>query len=292
MSLFKGTGVALVTPFDTNQQVDYPSLESLVNHIISGGANFLVAMGTTSEAATLNSSEKAKVLECIIKTNAKRVPIVLGMGGNNTMALVEEIKSFNFDGVDAILSVAPYYNKPTQEGLKAHFSAVAEACPLPVILYNVPGRTASNISPSVVLDLAKKYRNVVAVKEASGNMAQIMEIVQHKPKDFLVLSGDDAITLPLVSVGVDGVISVVANVVPQLMSQMLNLANQQKYFEAQKIHYQMLDLTNALFAEGNPAGAKAALQKIGVIESDSLRLPLVPVSNALRSKINELISSL
>lgn len=286
--IFKGTGVALVTPFMSTGNIDVNSLKKLVNHVIENGVDFLVAMGTTSEAATLSKTEKEEVLSIIIAENRNRVPLVLGLGGNNTQAVLDEINSRNFDKIDGILSVAPYYNKPSQEGLFQHFSAIAKASPVPVILYNVPGRTASNISAPIVLKLAKTFSNIVAIKEASANFDQIMEIVKNKPEHFKVLSGDDTLTLPLISIGVEGVISVLANVFPSQMSNLVNQAIEGNYEKAKSIHYQILDLTYALFAEGNPAGIKSALKSSKIIEHENLRLPLVPVSENLEKKIKKL----
>jgi 4-hydroxy-tetrahydrodipicolinate synthase len=281
----QGTGVALVTPFTESGEVDYKSLRNLVDHVICKGVDFVLALGTTSEAATLNKTEKEQVLNTIIEETNGRVPVVMGLGGNNTQLIIDEISTRNFDKIDAILTVAPYYNKPTQNGLIAHFSAIAEACPVPVILYNVPGRTSSNISASTVVTLANKYENIVAVKEASADFDQIMEIIQTKPENFKVLSGDDALTLPLMSIGMEGVISVVANVCPEKMQELVNESVRGNYDEAKSLHYELLNLTNALFAEGNPAGVKSALVSNKIIESDTLRLPLVPVSDELKKKI-------
>ena len=285
----KGTGVALVTPFQSNGDVDYSSLKKLVDHVICNGVDFVVAMGTTSEAATLRAKEKESVLQVIIEETDNRVPVVLGLGGNNTSLVVEDIQTRNFDKIAAILSVAPYYNKPSQAGMIAHFSAIAEASPVPIILYNVPGRTSSNLLADTVLFLANKYKNIVAVKEASADFTQIMEIVKNKPEGFVVLSGDDALTLPLLSIGMEGVISVVANALPEQMSVLIKEAENGNCDEAKAIHYQMLDLINALFEEGNPAGIKAALKGLSVIEEDQLRLPLVPASETLRKKILDLL---
>ena len=289
-SLIKGTGVALVTPFNTQGEVDYKSLRNLVDTVILGGVDFVLAMGTTSEAATLNKEEKEEVLRIIIDEVNHRVPIVLGIGGNNTKAVIEDIKATNFDQIDAILSVVPYYNKPNQTGIMAHFSAIAEVSPVDIILYNVPGRTSSNLSAKTVLELANQYSNIVAIKEASADFTQIMEIIKHKPDNFRVLSGDDALTLPLMSIGMEGVISVVANVYPNQMSSMLNAINEGDYDGAKNIHYDMLNLIDALFMEGNPAGIKSALQQKGIIEAENLRLPLVPVSQGLRETIKNLMS--
>jgi 4-hydroxy-tetrahydrodipicolinate synthase len=288
-TLIKGTGVALVTPFDTSGEVDYQSLRNLVDTVIFKGVDFVVAMGTTSEAATLTKDEKQEVVRTIIDEVDNRVSIVLGLGGNNTQAVIEEIKTTNFEKIDAILSVAPYYNKPSQEGMIAHFSAIAEVSPVDIVLYNVPGRTSSNLSAQTVLKLANSYSNIIAVKEASSDFSQIMEIIQNKPDHFKVLSGDDALTLPLMSIGMEGVISVVANVFPNQMSSLINAINVGDYDEAKNIHYKILNLTNALFEEGNPSGIKAALQHKGIIESDNLRLPLVPISEPLKTKIKNLL---
>ncbi len=289
VNLIQGTGVALVTPFNNLGEVDYKSLRNLVDTVIFKGVEFVVAMGTTSEAATLNKEEKAEVLRIIIDEVDNRVPIVLGIGGNNTKLVVEEIKFTNFENIDAILSVAPYYNKPSQEGMIAHFSAIAEISPVPIVLYNVPGRTSSNLSAKTVLKLANKYPNIVAIKEASADFSQIMEIIKNKPSNFKVLSGDDALTLPLMSIGMEGVISVVANIFPNKMSSMLKAINVGDFDGAKDIHYKMIDLTNALFTEGNPAGIKSALQQKGIIEYDNLRLPLVPVSLDLKNDIKSLL---
>ncbi len=286
-NLFKGTGVALVTPFNQDKSIDFSSLERLVNEVIEQGVDFLVALGTTSEAATLNADEKKQVLDTIIKVNNKRCPLVLGMGGNNTEDLVSTIKNTDFEGVDGLLSVAPYYNKPSQRGVLAHFSVIAESTDLPIILYNVPGRTSSNIDADTVLTLSKKYKNIVAVKEASSNFSQIMKIIQNKPEDFVVLSGDDNLTLPLISVGMEGVISVSANLYPDKMSQMVRLSMNNQFEEARQIHYQTLNITDYLFQEGNPAGVKSALYHKGVIANPTLRLPLVEVSEELDQKIKD-----
>ena len=288
--LIKGAGVALVTPFDSLGQVDYGSLKKLVDHVICKGIDFIVAMGTTSEAATLSKNEKEKVLNTIIEENSKRVPLVVGIGGNNTQLVIDEIQTKNFDKIDAVLSVVPYYNKPSQEGMLAHFSAIAEASPVPIILYNVPGRTASNLSAKTVLTLANKYDNIIGVKEASSDFIQIMEIIKNKPEKFRVLSGDDALTLPLLSIGMEGVISVVANVYPSEMSLINKEAENGNYDGAREMHYKILDLTNALFEEGNPAGIKAALKAKDIIEHETLRLPLVSVSENLRKKIKSLLN--
>ncbi len=284
MKKIKGTGVALVTPFKSDKSIDYESLQKLVDFVINNGVDYLVVMGTTAENPTLNSIEKQSIIKFIIKKNNKRVPVVLGVGGYDTNVVIENIKQVNVKEIDAILSVSPYYNKPNQTGLYEHFAAIAKNSPLPIILYNVPGRTGVNISASTTLKLAKNFKNIIAIKEASGNMEQIMEIIEKKTIGFEVISGDDGLTLPLISVGAIGVISVVANALPKDFSSMVNLALSGKFNEAKDIHYKLLEFTRLIFAEGSPAGVKCALKKLGIIEN-YLRLPLVPVSNELSLKI-------
>ena len=285
----RGTGVAIVTPFNEDKTIDFPALRNLVEYLIKGGIDFLVVLGTTGESATLTSDERNQVLDFVIEVNDGRLPIVAGFGGNNTQAVINSIKARgDFSRIDAILSVAPYYNKPNQRGLYEHFIAIAEVSPVPVILYNVPGRTKSNISAETTLRLAE-HPNIMAIKEASGDFGQIMEIVRNKPEDFTVLSGDDAITLPLISIGVEGVISVVAMVYPEEMSRMVRLALEGKYEEARQLHYKILPMTNAIFEDGNPAGVKAALSVKGMIKNE-LRLPLVPVNEKTHDKIKNLLS--
>ena len=285
----RGTGVAIVTPFNEDKTIDFPALRNLVEYLIKGGIDFLVVLGTTGESATLTSDERNQVLDFVIEVNDGRLPIVAGFGGNNTQAVINSIKARgDFSRIDAILSVAPYYNKPNQRGLYEHFIAIAEVSPVPVILYNVPGRTKSNINAETTLRLAE-HPNIMAIKEASGDFGQIMEIVRNKPADFTVLSGDDAITLPLISVGVEGVISVVAMAYPEEMSQMVRLALEGKYDEARQLHYKILPMTNAIFEDGNPAGIKAALSIKGMIKNE-LRLPLVPVNQKTYDKIKSLLA--
>ena len=286
-----GTGVALVTPFNNIGEVDFSSLKKLVEFVISNGVDFLVAMGTTSEAATLNNKEKEAVLSTIIETCNGRVPVVLGMGGNNTQAILNDINSQNFEKIDAILSVAPYYNKPTQDGMIAHFNAIAESCPVPIILYNVPGRTSSNLAASTVVKLAKTHKNIVAVKEASADFDQIMEIIQNKPKGFSVLSGDDALTMPLMAVGMEGVISVIANAFPKELSDLLSYSLDADLAKAQEIHYKLIDIIDALFVEGNPAGVKAFMNCNNECKNE-LRLPLIPVGKETFENIIELNKTL
>lgn len=286
MNELKGTGVALVTPFNTDGSVDFVSLEKLVNHCINGGLEYLVALGTTGESATLNKSEKKQVVDCITKTANGRVPVVIGIGGNNTADVIETIKNTDFTGITAILSVSPYYNKPTQEGIYQHYKAIAEVAPKPIILYNVPGRTSSNILPATTLRLANDFKNIVAVKEASGNMEQIMDIIQHKPEGFLVISGDDALTLPIIAAGGDGVISVVANAFPKQFSDMVRHTLKGDVAAARPLHYSLTEIIKLLFAEGNPGGVKAALKQLGVMD-DNVRLPLVKVTQNTYSQLEE-----
>ena len=285
---FRGTGVALVTPFNARGEINFSSLEKIVNHVINGGVDYLVALGTTAETPTLSEEEKEKVVSSIIKFNAKRVPIILGMGGNNTLALIESIRNYDFSNIDGILSVAPYYNKPTQEGIYEHFKAVAEASPLPIILYNVPGRTSSNISAETCLKLALDFENILAVKEASGDFSQVMEILRMKPKNFHVISGDDAISLPMISIGSSGVISVIGNAFPSEFSEMVRLTLNNSLDEARRIHYKLLPVIETMFAEGNPAGVKAFLKQINLC-TEEVRLPLIKASNKLSKKVDEIL---
>ena len=288
---FTGTGVAIVTPFDNQMDVDFQALEKLLNHIIFGSVEFIVAMGTTSEAVTLDEEEKKDVLENIINVVDGRIPIVLGIGGNNTKQVITTIQHTNLDQISGILSVAPYYNKPNQRGLFEHFSAIANNAPKPIILYNVPGRTSSNIEASTTLKLADTFENIVAIKEASGDFNQIMEIVKFKPAHFNVLSGDDILTLPLLSIGAKGVISVVANAFPKQFSDMVRFANRGDFIEAGKIHYSLLEVMEQLFADGNPAGVKKALSIMNLVENN-LRLPLVSVDKDVARKLESLIHNM
>lgn len=284
-NILKGTGIAIITPFDKNQQVDYKSLEKLVDYWIEGKVEFLVVMGTTGESVVLNKQEKKDIFDFVSSKVAGRVPLVLGIGGNNTKEIISQLQEFDLSKAAGILSVSPYYNKPTQEGIYLHYKTFAKECPLPVILYNVPGRTGSNILAETTLRLARDVENIIGVKEASGNMEQIMQIIHHRPEGFLVLSGDDAITLPLMAAGADGVISVVANAYPFEFSEMVRLAAREQLTEARKYHYALLNIIQYLFVEGNPAGIKAVMHQLGLCEN-SLRLPLTPVSEQLYKKIS------
>jgi len=290
MENLRGTGVAIVTPFNNDKSIDYNALEKLVEHLITNGIDYLVVQGTTGESVTLSKEEKKQVLDFIIKVNNKRLPIVLGIGGNCTTTVVEQFKTTNLSGVDAILSVSPYYNKPSQEGIYQHYKALAEATTKPIILYNVPGRTSSNISTATTLRLANDFKNIVATKEASGSLEQCMEIIQNRPEGFLVISGDDGITLPIIACGGDGLISVIANAFPKGYSDMVNFALDGKFKEAQSLHYKYFELIHYLFVDGNPAGVKDVL-KLLEITGDDVRLPLVNVTQQTHNKIKEIIST-
>jgi len=288
---FVGTGVAIVTPFTDNLEIDYKALEKQIEHLISNNINYLVVLGTTGESVTQSDEEKNDLVNFIKRKVNNRIPIVLGLGGNNTTSIKNKIHQTDFNQIDAILSVAPYYNKPSQEGLYQHFKTIAKASPVPVILYNVPGRTGSNIQAKTTLRLARDFENIIAIKEASGNFSQAMEIVKNKPSDFIVVSGEDALTLPLMSIGVSGVISVVGNAFPKEFSTMVQLALSNNYTEALELHYKLIELIDYLFIEGNPAGVKAALTHMDIIKNN-LRLPLVPVSEETNHRIGELIKKI
>jgi 4-hydroxy-tetrahydrodipicolinate synthase len=289
MSLnLKGTGVAIITPFSKSGEVDYTALSKLLEHIISNKVEYVVVLGTTGESVTLNKQEKKEVVAHVVKTVNKRVPVVLGLGGSNTAEIIEGLQQTDLSGISAILSVSPYYNKPTQEGIYQHYKAISERSPLPIILYNVPGRTASNMTSDTTLRLAKDFKNIIAIKEASGNLEQAMRIIQNKPKDFLVISGDDNLTLPIMAAGGDGVISVLANAYPFEFSEMVRKCLANDYNAARALHYKTFEFTEQLFADGNPGGIKAALKVMGICE-DVLRLPLVQVNDAVYKKIEEIV---
>lgn len=283
---FQGTGVALITPFKSDMSIDFEELSNLVEHCIEGGIDFFVVMGTTGESATLSLEEKQQVLEYIKKINNSRLPIVLGIGGNNTHRVIDSFNHFDLNGVDGILSVSPSYNKPTQEGIYQHFRAVSEASPLPIILYNVPGRTASNMTADTTLKLARDFDNIVGIKEASGNLSQIMNIIADKPSDFLVLSGDDALALPIILMGGKGIISVLGQAISKEFSSMVKFALMNDLINANQLHYDLLPFVNPLFEEGNPAGIKKLL-KLLRITSDDVRLPLVKGSLDLEEKLRK-----
>nr|WP_199002590.1 4-hydroxy-tetrahydrodipicolinate synthase [Flavobacterium sp. ASV13] len=285
-----GTGVALVTPFKKDFSVDIEALQRIVNFSIDGGVEYLVVMGTTAENATLTQAEKELVINTVIDTNKGRLPIVLGVGGNNTLQVVEELKTRDFSPFEAILSVSPYYNKPTQEGIYQHFKAIAEASPVPVILYNVPGRTSSNMLPSTVIRLANDFDNVVAIKEAAGDVVQAMQLIKNAPKDFLIISGDDMIALPIVLAGGAGVISVIGQGFPKEFSEMIRLGLNKKVSEAFKTQYVLSDCIDMIFEQGNPAGIKQVFQALGIAEN-TVRLPLVSVDDSLASRLNEFVKN-
>ncbi|BFM44657.1 4-hydroxy-tetrahydrodipicolinate synthase [Flavobacterium sp. CFS9] len=285
-----GTGVALVTPFKKDFSVDIEALQRIVNFSIDGGVEYLVVMGTTAENATLTQAEKELVIKTVIDTNKGRLPLVLGVGGNNTMQIVEELKTGDFSAFEAILSVSPYYNKPTQEGIYQHFKAIAEASPIPVILYNVPGRTSSNMLPSTVIRLANDFANVVAIKEAAGDMAQALQLIKNAPEGFLIISGDDMIALPIVLAGGAGVISVIGQGFPKEFTEMIRLGLNKKVTEAFKTQYLLSDCIDMIFEQGNPAGIKQVFQALGIAEN-TVRLPLVTVDDSLAGRLNEFVKN-
>ena len=284
-NIFKGTGIALITPFKQDQSVDTAALTGIVNHVIDNGADFLVVLGTTSEAPTLTAEEKKLVISTVSQANKGRLPVLLGMGGNNTQAVIEAIKAQDFTDIQGILSVVPYYNKPNQRGMRAHFEAIADASPVPVVVYNVPGRVGVNLQAATCVELAK-HPNIIAVKEASGNLQQIMEILRDKPADFDVLSGDDGITQPLMALGAQGVISVAANAYTQPFSRMMHAMKEGRTDEALRLHYAMLRMNQLIFADGNPAGIKCLMSQIGLCKN-VLRLPLVTVNEKVETDIIE-----
>jgi len=291
MNELHGAGVALVTPFNSDESVDFEALGQLIDLQINEGMDYLVSLGTTGEVATLTNDERKRIWDFTVKRVNGRLPLVAGIGGNNTAEIVEQIKNFDPTGFCAILSVSPYYNKPTQEGIYQHYKAVANAAPLPVILYNVPGRTGSNITAHTTLRLANDFSNIVAIKEASGNFAQFSEILRDKPAEFLLISGDDPVTLPMMSLGAAGIISVIGNALPKKVATLAKLCAEGNYAEARSIHNELLDITELCFIEGNPAGVKYILQELG-IGKDQLRLPLVPVSEKIQAAIKEELKKL
>jgi 4-hydroxy-tetrahydrodipicolinate synthase len=289
MKTILGTGVALVTPFNSKAEIDFSSLKKLVEHVIKGGVDYLVVMGTTAESPTLSKEEKYLVFENIRKFAANKVPIVFGIGGNNTLAVAEEIKKFPYlKDVEAILSVAPYYNKPNQEGYFQHYKFLNNISKKPIILYNVPGRTGSNVSWETQVRIARECKKIVATKEASGNMEQIMRVIHHAPKNFLVLSGDDNLTLPIISCGGKGVISVVANAYPKEFSSMVRFAMNGNFLKAVPLHYKLMEITHLLFADGNPGGIKTLLSEMNICQPH-LRLPLMPPSKKVQEEIKRIM---
>ena len=290
-NIFKGLGIALVTPFTADGQVDYKSLKRLLEYQIDNGADFLCILATTGETPCLTQQEKDNITQLVKDVNHGRLPILKGCGGNNTAAIVEELKNSDWTGIDGILSVCPYYNKPSQEGLYQHFKAIAAATKLPVVLYNVPGRTGVNLTAATTVRLAQDCENIVAIKEASGNLEQVDEIIKKKPASFDVISGDDALTFPMISCGAVGVISVIGNALPREFSRMIRLEFKGEYEGARKIHHRFTDLFSLLFVDGNPAGVKCVLSEMGMIKN-ILRLPLVPTRVTTMQRISELLKEL
>jgi 4-hydroxy-tetrahydrodipicolinate synthase len=289
MEKIKGTGVALITPFNVDKTIDYNGLENLLNHVIDGGVDYLVLMGTTGESTVLSKEEKVEVVNFCKKINKERLPIVLGIGGNNTMQVVEDIQSANLNGIDVILSVSPYYNKPSQEGIYQHYKIISETCDLPIIVYNVPGRTSSNISAATTLRLANDFENIVAIKEASGDMDQIMKIIKDKPSEFVVLSGDDGLTLPMIHMGAEGVISVIAQSHPKEYSEMVSFGMLGNNKVANQLHNRLYDFYEPLYSEGSPVGVKACLEVLGICKRE-VRLPLVKASAKIMQDLKQLIA--
>lgn len=287
----KGTGVAVITPFQDDNAVDYEALKKQINHLIEGKVEYIVSLGTTGESATLTKEEKTEVLDFTVEQVNGRIPIVAGFGGNNTRAVIDDIEAYHFTGVSAILSVSPYYNKPTQRGIFEHYQAIAGAAPVPIILYNVPGRTSSNITAETTLKLAHEVENIKAIKEASGDLEQCMAIVQDKPDDFLVVSGEDALTLPMIACGMDGVISVTANAFPYEFSEMVRQALNGNFKKARELHYKLFPLMKLHFADGNPGGVKASLKALG-ISTDKMRQPLANVNEDVSNRIGEAVKKI
>lgn len=286
-----GTGVAIVTPFRNDGSIDFKSLEKLIEHIIEGKADYVVALGTTGETPTLSKDEKKAVVSSVVDAADGRLPVVIGIGGNNTQEVLTSFNNYDLEGISAVLSVSPYYNKPSQQGIYQHFKAIAQASPLPVIIYNVPGRTGSNICADTTVKLAKDFKNIIAVKEASGNLTQIMQIIKDKPAGFSVISGDDALTLPMISAGASGVISVIANACTRDFSEMVRLALKHDFIGAAALHYRLFDLMQGIFDEGSPSGIKAVLEHMKITQN-YVRLPLVPVSEKLNKKLGDLVKGL
>jgi 4-hydroxy-tetrahydrodipicolinate synthase len=291
MKKFRGTGVAIVTPFKNDSSIDFTALGRIVNHVIDGGVNYIVAMGTTGESVTISKDERKAIFSYILEAIDNRVPLVAGIGGNNTQEIVNCVRNTDLTGISAILSVSPYYNKPSQRGLFQHYKAIATWCPVPVILYNVPGRTASNLTAETCLELAHECDNIIGVKEASGNFEQIMKILKGKPDNFQVISGDDMLTLPIIAAGGSGVISVIANVFPAQWSEMVNQSLKLNFKAAREIQFKLMEILELFFTDGNPAGAKAMLSNLNLCQNN-LRLPLVPVSKPVYTRIQKAMSDL
>jgi 4-hydroxy-tetrahydrodipicolinate synthase len=288
MKKFKGTGIAIVTPFKNDSSIDFNALGRVINHVIAGGINYIVVLGTTGESVTLTKDEKRAIISYVLETVDGRLPLVVGIGGNNTQEVINSIRHTNLTGIEGLLSVAPYYNKPSQRGLVQHFKAIATCSPLPVILYNVPGRTGCNISADTCLELAHECENIAGVKEASGDMAQIMKIIKGKPENFSVISGDDMLTIPVISAGGIGVISVLGNAFPAACAELVNHALKNNFKLAREIQFKYLEMIELLFAEGNPSGLKAIMSVMNLCEN-ILRLPLVPVSRGTMTRIQKAV---
>jgi len=285
MKQLLGTGVALVTPFTSENKIDFPALERLINYQIDHGVNYLVVLGTTAETSTLTKEEQQQVKDTVVRVNAGRLPLVVGIGGNNTQALIDELKSSDLSKFTAVLSVSPYYSRPTQDGIYAHFKAISEASPLPIIVYNIPYRTGTNMNPETVFKLANDFKNIIGIKEAAGNFDQALELLLHRPKDFLVISGEDKLALPLILAGGAGVISVIGQGFPSEFSHIMNLAMKGNAKEAFPIFYKLMPSIDLIFSEGNPAGIKALLQTLQICQPH-VRLPLIKASDALQQKIS------
>jgi 4-hydroxy-tetrahydrodipicolinate synthase len=286
MKKFRGTGVAIVTPFKNDSSIDFAALGRIVNHVIKGGVNYIVAMGTTGESVTVTKDERKAIFSYILEAIDSRVPLIAGIGGNNTQEIVNCVRNSDLTGIDAILSVSPYYNKPNQRGLFQHYKAIATWCPVPVVLYNVPGRTACNLSAETCLELAHECENIIAIKEASGNMEQMMKILKGKPDNFQLISGDDMLTLPIIAAGGSGVISVVANAYPAQWSEMVNQSLKLNFKAAREIQYKFMEILELLFIDGNPSGVKAMLSNLNLCQNN-MRLPLVPVSKPVYTRIQK-----
>jgi 4-hydroxy-tetrahydrodipicolinate synthase len=291
MKKFRGTGVAIVTPFKSDSSIDFAAFGRVIEFVIKGGVNYIVAMGTTGESVTLSRDEKRALISFVVEAVDKRVPLVVGIGGNNTQDVITFMRQTDLSVVDAILSVTPYYNKPTQKGIYQHFKEIARHSPIPVIIYNVPGRTGCNITSETCLELAHAFENIIAVKEASGDMSQIMRIIKGKPENFSVLSGDDMLTIPIIAAGGSGVISVLANAFPAQCTEMVSQALKNNFKSAREIQFQFLEMIELLFIEGNPAGVKAMLNTMNLCQNH-VRLPLVPVSKAINARIQKAIDEI
>ncbi|MBK7132700.1 MAG: 4-hydroxy-tetrahydrodipicolinate synthase [Bacteroidales bacterium] len=288
MKRFKGTGVAIVTPFKNDSSIDFAALGRVINHVIGGGVNYIVALGTTGESVTLTKDEKKAIISYVVETIDGRVPLMVGIGGNNTQEVINSVRHSNLTGVDGILSVAPYYNKPSQKGLFQHFKAIATSSPLPLVIYNVPGRTSCNITSDTCLELAHACENIIGVKEASGDISQIMRIIKGKPDNFAVISGDDMMTIPIIAVGGAGVISVLANAFPSQTSEIVSHSLKGNFKSARELQFRFLEMIELLFIEGNPSGVKAMMSFMNICQNN-LRLPLVPVSRTIYTRIQKAI---